>query len=135
MREALVSREGEIVLPSLADDLQPKRFALEYACGVEGVASLPRRPQELRDRLFAAWKIMRPLVKEIQLADTDPSLGSSWGRNLPLNKGILPLREFCRMVKESGWDGRVVPEVQPMFYKFRRHSWAELRRQTAKLFA
>jgi hypothetical protein len=53
-------------------------------------------------------------IVEIHLADWSPTRG----RNCPIGTGILPLCEFGQHVARSGWDGNVVPEVNPMHYLF-----------------
>ncbi len=55
-------------------------------------------------------------VVEVHLADC------SWerGRNVPLGTGDLPIEEFARYLRTSGWKGVVVPEVSPVHFLFGR---------------
>ena len=108
---------------------------LEFRLGLEGVGDLPTDRRALMDLLGAGWKHLGPLTKEIHLDDADPRLGHTRGRNVPLGSGVLPLRDFCRMVKASGWDGTVVPEVSPFHLRGQRRRYAGLRRQVAELLS
>ncbi|MDP3727298.1 MAG: TIM barrel protein [bacterium] len=130
---AIVERER---LP-VVFDLQ---HYLEFRLDLRGVGGLARPgilrnflPDVLMGYLTEGWHQLGPLVREIHLDDCDPRLGHTRGRNVPLGTGVLPVRDFCRMVKESGWDGTVVPEVQP-FLLHRHRRYADLRRQVADLF-
>ena len=107
---------------------------LEYALNVRGVEDLPQDRRELFDLLAEGWRELGSFVKEIQLCDSDPRLGHTGGRNVFIGEGILPLRDFCRLVKESGWDGVVVPEVKPS-HLLRPRRIGELRARVIELFS
>lgn len=79
------------------------------------IADLPQNSAKLGAKLEYTWRKLHEhgRVKEIHFTDTDPRLGNNAGRNLFFGKGILPLTDFCAMVRESGWSGVVVPEVRP----------------------
>lgn len=106
---------------------------LEYVHNAHGVEELPIDPHLLLRNLRSGWRILAPYVREIHLCDADPRRGHSWGCNVFPGTGILPLREFCKIVKESGWDGRVVPEVNPRYLRGRAH--AKLFRIVRELFS
>lgn len=105
---------------------------IEYACGSPGVGRLSTNSRELFRTLKSGWAELKDLVMEIHLANFDPVRGNTRGRNVPLETGVLPLREFCRTVRESGWEGTVVPEVRSMFW--RTTSLRALREQVVNLF-
>ncbi|MEK7532000.1 MAG: TIM barrel protein, partial [Patescibacteria group bacterium] len=89
---------------------------LEYALSVYGVGRLPANSDRLYRVLEEGWQELKDLVMEIHLVNFNPELGSTRGRNVPLEEGVLPLRDFCQMVKKSGWEGTVVPEVSRLFW-------------------
>ncbi len=107
---------------------------LEMSLGVSGVEGFPESISVLRDRLIRGWRELGPLVKEIHLCDSDPALGHSASRNVFLGCGRLPLRDFCRFVKESGWEGVVTPEVSPAHILGRRRRLEEIRRLALQYF-
>lgn len=109
------------------------QHALEFAGSCKGVSELPTDRGELLNRIQKLWGLLANNVNEIHLADFNPALGNTRGRNVPLGTGVLPLREFCRMVRESGWEGFVVPEVSGMFWRT-EHLHA-LRKQVDEFFA
>lgn len=86
---------------------------LEYCYGLEGVGKLPRSPERFWQLLEESWHRLQPFVREIHLTDIEPARGDARGRNIYFGKGCLPLSNFCTMVKHSGWDGYVVPEIDP----------------------
>ena len=109
---------------------------LEGAYGVRGVGYLNRQdPLELLVQLRYGWKLLGPFVKEIHLCDFDPERGHTFGRNVFPGTGILAraLQDFCHIVKESGWDGRVVPEVLNWPTSSPRQ-YGELRKRVVELF-
>lgn len=107
---------------------------LEYTLNVRGVEDLPQDRRKLFDLLAEGWQELGSFVKEIQLCDSDPRLGHTGGRNVFLGEGILPLRDFCQLVKESGWNGVVVPEVKPG-HLLRPRRIGELRARVIELFS
>ncbi|MBI2889146.1 MAG: hypothetical protein HYY10_04485 [Candidatus Liptonbacteria bacterium] len=76
------------------------------------IADLPQNSTFLWTTLEYAWSRLHTRVREIHFTDTDPRKGSSAGRNVFPGEGILPLADFCAMVRESRWNGVVVPEVR-----------------------
>lgn len=90
---------------------------LEFATACKGVSELSDDREKLLAQLKALWSALAKNVSEIHLADFNPALGNTRGRNVPLGTGVLPLRDFCHMVHESGWQGTVVPEVSGFFWK------------------
>lgn len=92
---------------------------LEWYYEVIGVSDLPAKTLKLLKKLEYGWEKLGKRVKEIHLTDTNPALGNDKGRNVYFGKGILPLKEFCGMVRDSGWGGVVVPEVSPIEYRKR----------------
>jgi len=96
------------------------QHVLEFATPCKGVSELPNEPQKLLGQLEALWGVLKNNVEEIHLANFNPELGNTRGRNVPLEAGVLPLRDFCQMVKESGWEGTVVPEVTGVFWSQKR---------------
>lgn len=78
--------------------------------------------------LTGAFDQFRGYVSEIHLADWDPEKG----RNCLIGRGVLPLREFCSHVVKSGWNGVVVPEVNPKHLLFHRKTKLRTTLLTAK---
>jgi len=87
------------------------QHVLEWSQDVHGVEGLPNQKEKIRDLVLDLWQELRHQVTEIHLCDFDPKLGRSRGRNVFPGKGIFPLSDFCTAVRESGWNGIVVPEV------------------------
>lgn len=87
------------------------QHVLEWSQNVQGVDGLSMTPQTIGDMVMKLWLEFRSYVVEIHLCDFNPQLGRSCGRNVFLGNGVFPLAEFCAMVRDSGWDGAVVPEV------------------------
>lgn len=107
---------------------------LVYRLELSGVEKLPRDPEVLLAILRDGWFQLGPLVKEIHLTDFNPALGHTRGRNVFTGDGICPLSEFCRLVKNSGWKGTVVPEVQPShLFPYGPRRLAELRKRVESL--
>lgn len=86
---------------------------LEYSLGIRGTRDLPRSPDFLYKKLEDGWKIFGQCVKEIHFNDSSP-----YARNVFLGKGVIPLQGFADLVKGSGWQGTVVPEVFPGHIKY-----------------
>jgi len=93
------------------------QHVLEWSQNAGGVEGLSRSPATVGWQLMEYWRILGPSVVEIHLNDFDPLLGRTKGRNVFPGSGICPLDEFCSMVRRSGWDGVVVPEVAPQYLK------------------
>ena len=80
---------------------------LEYRLGhFRDLRYLPTGKTELMKLLEEGWEIFGPHTKEIHLNDWRPT-----ARNVFPGTGIAPLREFCQLVKSSGWNGYIVPEI------------------------
>lgn len=86
---------------------------LEDCVGMKGVEFISSNKRLIMGLLEDGWARLGPYAKEIHLCDFDPELGNQKGRNLFLGEGVFPLKEFAEMVKTSGWNGIVVPEVKP----------------------
>jgi hypothetical protein len=86
---------------------------LEWLLGKPGVSTLPRDGQRLMNALIEGFKQLRPLIREIHLANFNPSADK---RNTLLDDGILNIKEFCQHVKQDGWQGSVVPEIHPFYF-------------------
>lgn len=108
---------------------------LEYAAGAQGVGNLTSDPRRVLKSLTEGWEYLGRYVAEIHLVDFNPTLGHARGRNVPLGTGIAPLHDFCRMVKGSGWEGTVVPEVNPLHLFHNSVRLRELRECVLKLFS
>lgn len=109
------------------------QHVLEYAQGVVGVGALPKNPTKLGDLLMQLWGTLSTYVREIHLQDCNPAFGNK-GRSLFTGTGILPLSEFCREVKSSGWDGVVSVEVSSgQLFPYRPKCLVELRETVRKL--
>ena len=104
---------------------------LEYRLGVfRNYNALPTEKSELMKLLEEGWGIFGPHTREIHLCDFRPG-----ERNTFLGDGIMPLEEFCKLVKNSGWQGAVVPEVSPMsLFPYRKSSVKELKTIVETLF-
>ncbi len=89
---------------------------LEYLVGKPGIDHLPTNKDILLRSLVDGFNALRPNVQEIHLNNFDPRRGHKDGRNMLLNEGVLPLREFCQHVVASGWSGTIVPEVGPSHF-------------------
>lgn len=85
---------------------------IEYVLGFWGIEHLPTDKKYLLSLLSNGWKIFGKWTKEIHLNDCHPGLGHR-GRNVLPGDGVLPLKEFCQLVKSSGWDGTIVSEISP----------------------
>ena len=82
---------------------------LEYRLGhFRGLKYLPTVKTELMKLLEEGWKMLGQHTKEIHLNDWRPE-----SRNVFPGTGIAPLAEFCQLVKSSGWNGYIVPEISP----------------------
>jgi len=90
------------------------QHVLEFMLNLHGVEGLPTDKEKLLELLIKAWDDLGPYVREIHLNDSNPRLGHHKGRNVFLGTGILPLKEFVRHVKQSGWNGIVTPEMSPL---------------------
>jgi hypothetical protein len=64
----------------------------------------------MKAQLKKCWEQLGPHTKEIHLNDFNPITGKG---NLFPGEGLVPLQYFCDLVKKSGWQGVVVPEVSP----------------------
>ena len=112
---------------------------LEDCVGKNGVEFISTDRKIVLKNTIDGWGNLHRFVKEIHLCDFDPNLGSQKGRNLFLGKGIFPLKRFAEIVKETKWDGFVVPEVKPQHILGLRRlpmleKLAKLRRITRDLF-
>ena len=82
---------------------------LEWKLGIfRDLSKLPTDQKKLLELLEEGWATFGPHAKEIHLNDWAPN-----ERNVFTGTGIAPLKEFCKMVKSSGWNGYVVPEIGP----------------------
>lgn len=82
---------------------------LEYRLGYfRNLKHLPTKRAELMKLLEEGWEILGRHTKEIHLNDWTPT-----SRNVFPGTGIAPLKEFCQLVRSTGWNGCVVPEVSP----------------------
>lgn len=86
---------------------------LEDCVGTNGVEFISSDKRLIMGLLEDGWARLGPYVKEIHLCDFDPELGNQKGRNLFLGEGVFPLKEFAKMIKATGWNGTIVPEVKP----------------------
>ncbi len=87
---------------------------LELVFGVSGVEKLViYSDDDLNTALAEAWGELRPYVREIHFNNFVPRWGHTLGRNVFPDKGVLNLRAFARLVRSSGWEGVVTPEVTP----------------------
>ena len=114
---------GELVMPYHAFKKTVLRYRiplvfdtthqLEYRNELLDISRLPRDSAQLLSQISEDWNDLGKLVQEMHLCDFDPALGPEKGRNLPLGSGVFPINEFVRLVKNTCWDGVVVPEVRP----------------------
>ena len=82
---------------------------LEYRLGYfRDLKYLPTKKSDLMKLLEEGWAIFGQHAKEIHLNDWTPV-----SRNVFPGTGVAPLKEFCRLVKSTGWDGYIVPEIGP----------------------
>ncbi len=88
------------------------QHVIEHKLGRRGVTNFPQNQEELLLHLREAWFDLGEQTAEIHLVDSQIS-GDTMGRNVPLGQGVLPLKEFAKLVIESGWQGRIVPEISP----------------------
>ncbi len=92
------------------------QHALEWKLRMHGVEEMKDTSSStLMGYLKEMWETLGEYVTEIHLNDFNPSLGHTNGRNCFPGTGVLDLREFAGMVKQSGWQGIVVPEVAPHY--------------------
>jgi hypothetical protein len=110
------------------------QHVLEFMLDIIGVEGLLRQKESLLELLKIAWEELGPHVNEIHLNDCDPRLGHSGGRNIFLGEGVMPLGEFCAMVKNSGWNGTITTEVAFSHLKYRLSRLTELNRRARELF-
>lgn len=87
------------------------QHVLEWSQNVQGVEGLPTTSQVINNLVINLWLELHKYVLEIHLCDFNPQLGRSRGRNVFLGDGVFPFTEFCTLVRKSGWEGIVVPEV------------------------
>lgn len=90
---------------------------LEYRQGKRGIEHLSTDSNLLLKKLEQDWKLLdlNHSVQEMHLNNFDPNLGHTKGRNVLPDHGILPLKEFIAIVKQSGWAGGfITPEVSPI---------------------
>lgn len=109
---------------------------IEYMRGESGIEGIALT----KSQLFAAWKgfwdRVGSQVREIHFNDFNPSLGALRGCNLWPGTGVAPLQDFAAMVKTNGWDGCVVPEVQPRLpFPYGAKELLDLRNTTEAYFS
>lgn len=121
----------EVVLKHNLPVVFDTQHFLEYLIGVQGVEKLSSDPRLLFRQLSKGWETLRHLVREIHLNDFNPMLGHTRGRNVFPGTGIVPLAGFMQLVRRSGWQGTVVPEVAPR-HLFGRHALTHLRRRVGE---
>lgn len=68
---------------------------------------------QLHEKLLQAWTDLRRYVKQIHFNTFIPEWGHTLGGNLFPDAGVLNLRAFAERVMRDGWNGTVVPEVNP----------------------
>ena len=112
---------------------------LEDCFRKNGVEFISSDKEILLDLLAKSWEQLGPYTKEIHLCDFNPKLGNQKGRNLFLGEGIFPLEGFADMVKKSGWNGTIIPEVKSQhILRLRRidtlKSLVKLRRTVEDIF-
>ena len=109
------------------------QHVLEWKSNAQNVAGLlTESRRDLLEAIRSTWTWCGSLVQEIHLNDFLPSLGAQPGRNLFPGDGVFPTREFCEMVRDSGWQGVVTPETAPKHTKGGR--LRELRETVVRLF-
>ncbi len=82
---------------------------LEWRLGVfRDLSKLPTNPARLFELLEEGWTTLGSHTKEIHLNDWQPG-----NRNVFPGTGVAPLTELCQLVKSTGWNGCVVPEISP----------------------
>ena len=64
--------------------------------------------------LKEGWNQLQENVVEIHYYDAIPGKGLISGKNLLPGTGILPLAKFLDYVRKSGWQGRIVLELNPV---------------------
>ncbi len=111
------------------------RLYLKRKLGVREIEDLPRNPTVLLAHLAEGWKQLRHLVREIHLGDCTPGRGRLMGRNVFPGTGIIPLQAFCDLVRRSGWEGTIVPEVDPFSMGIDDASIIQLRQKVEDLMA
>lgn len=78
---------------------------------VEGLPNMLRSPGQFQQ----FWNEFGHQVVELHWNDADPSRGRDRGRNVIPGRGGIPLHEMARIVRKSGWNGIVVPEVNRIY--------------------
>lgn len=117
---------GERNLPIVFDTMH----FIEYVRNESGIEHSPLTERAVFGEWQTFWENFSPQVKEIHFNDFTKK------RNLWPGTGSAPLQDFATMVKMSGWDGCVVPEVQPKLpFPYGGKELLQLRKETEKYFA
>lgn len=106
---------------------------LEWKLGLfRDLSQIPRDSFWILQWLEEGWELLGPHVKEIHLNDFDPGTGA---RNVFPGTGVLPIAAFCNLVKRSGWQGDIVPEVNPQtLFPYSRKKLISLRKEVEWYF-
>ncbi len=103
---------------------------IEYVRGESGIEHSHFPTHDVLDEWERFWSIFGSQIKEIHFNDF------SKRRNLWPDTGTAPLKEFAALVKQSGWDGCIVSEVQPKFpFPYGAKKLLSLRKAVENYFA
>jgi len=106
---------------------------LEMRFHTRGVENIPIKKEILLSSLIRGWEYLNDIlpIEEIHLNDFNSS-----ERNVFTGDGVVPLKEFCKFVKESGWSGTIVPEISPKYlFPYSTAKLIELRERVEYLFS
>lgn len=103
---------------------------IEYVLGGSGIEHSHLAASQILHEWQKFWSVCGSQVKEIHFNDFTGK------RNLWPGTGTAPLEEFTTQVRQSGWDGCVVPEVHPKFrFPYSAKELLALREKTEQYFA
>lgn len=103
---------------------------IEYLQSESGIERSTMEMREILAEWEKFWAEFNMQVREIHWNDFTRE------RNLWPGTGTAPLREFAEIVRASGWDKCIVPEVGPRLpFPYGRKELLTLRKETEKYFA
>lgn len=86
---------------------------LEWTHDIPGIHLLGSSKLEILVEWGKFWCQFKDQVEEVHFNDFDPRLPEGQARNLFPGNGFAPLYDFAAVIKDSGWNKCMVPEVQP----------------------
>lgn len=103
---------------------------IEYVLGSSGIEYSRLAASQILHEWQKFWNVFGTQVAEVHFNDFTER------RNLWPGTGTAPLEEFTVQIKQSGWDGCVVPEVHPKFrLPYGTKELLSLRKKTEQYFA